>query len=210
MADGAQFALAPGAQSPAPARRSAGPVPASAARPVVARGREPAPRRLLFAGCVPDPRWASVLARRGIQVEITSAEEAIRRLVDPANACLVLDADAAQSHAALRDELARAAAAGPVALLASAPALFAAMADWKAFGVAHVLLKPVELDELLAIVEPASAPPAPRLPSLERLQREYIRAVLVSCDGNVSEAARQLGMYRQSLQRMLRRHPAGR
>ena len=84
------------------------------------------------------------------------------------------------------------------------------MADWKACGVAHVLLKPVDLDELLAITEPAGAPSAPRLPSLERLQREYIRAVLDSCSGNVSEAARQLGMYRQSLQRMLRRHPAAR
>jgi len=48
------------------------------------------------------------------------------------------------------------------------------------------------------------------LPSLERIQWEYIHAVLGSCDGNVSEAARQLGIYRQSLQRMLRRHPPNR
>jgi two-component system response regulator RegA len=45
------------------------------------------------------------------------------------------------------------------------------------------------------------------LPTLERMQWEYIHAVLDSCQGNVSEAARRLRMHRQSLQRMLRRHP---
>lgn len=44
-------------------------------------------------------------------------------------------------------------------------------------------------------------------PSLERIQWEYIHAVLESCGGNISEAARQLGVHRQSLQRMLRRLP---
>ena len=44
-------------------------------------------------------------------------------------------------------------------------------------------------------------------PSLECIQWEYIHAVLEACDGNISEAARQLGMHRQSLQRMLRRLP---
>jgi ActR/RegA family two-component response regulator len=44
-------------------------------------------------------------------------------------------------------------------------------------------------------------------PSLERIQWEYIHAVLESCNGNISEAARQLGVHRQSLQRMLRRLP---
>ena len=150
------------------------------------------------------------LARRGVDVETVRLEEAAVRLGDGPHTCLVIDADAAESQAGLRAELERVAALGTVALLASAPALFSAMADWKACGVAHVLLKPVDLDELLAITEPAGIPPAPRLPSLERLQREYIRAVLDSCSGNVSEAARQLGMYRQSLQRMLRRHPSAR
>jgi DNA-binding NtrC family response regulator len=44
-------------------------------------------------------------------------------------------------------------------------------------------------------------------PTLQRVQWEYIHAVLGSCNGNISEAARQLGLYRQSLQRMLRRQP---
>ncbi|MEY2933118.1 MAG: hypothetical protein RL033_3867, partial [Pseudomonadota bacterium] len=41
----------------------------------------------------------------------------------------------------------------------------------------------------------------PSWPSLERIQWEYIHAVLDACGGNISEAARQLGMHRQSLQR---------
>jgi two-component system response regulator RegA len=55
---------------------------------------------------------------------------------------------------------------------------------------------------------PAAAPvDSSSWPSLERIQWEYIHAVLESCGGNISEAARQLGVHRQSLQRMLRRLP---
>lgn len=71
----------------------------------------------------------------------------------------------------------------------------------------RVLLDSQSPDLRLIITSPDAAPAAPRLPSLERLQWEYIHAVLGSCAGNVSEAARQLGMHRQSLQRMLRRNP---
>jgi ActR/RegA family two-component response regulator len=62
----------------------------------------------------------------------------------------------------------------------------------------------------LIISSPDAAQAVPRLPSLERLQWEYIHAVLSWCAGNVSEAARQLGIHRQSLQRMLRRNPPSR
>jgi len=44
-------------------------------------------------------------------------------------------------------------------------------------------------------------------PSLARLEREHIETVLVQCGGNVSEAARRLGIHRQSLQRKLRKYP---
>ena len=61
---------------------------------------------------------------------------------------------------------------------------------------------------LVAELPPASSPVLAAgacWPSLERIQWEYIHAVLDACGGNISEAARQLGMHRQSLQRMLRR-----
>jgi len=41
--------------------------------------------------------------------------------------------------------------------------------------------------------------------SLARVEREYIESILAKCDGNVSKAARILGLHRQSLQRKLRK-----
>jgi len=73
-----------------------------------------------------------------------------------------------------------------------------------------VLVKPVPDGQLILAIAGVAKPSHAgfqRVPTLERMQWEYIRAVLGSCDGNVSEAARQLGIYRQSLQRMLRRLP---
>jgi two-component system response regulator RegA len=37
-----------------------------------------------------------------------------------------------------------------------------------------------------------------------------LNRVLTDCDGNVSEAARQLGMHRRSLQRKLAKYPGAR
>ncbi len=45
------------------------------------------------------------------------------------------------------------------------------------------------------------------IPSLDRVEWEYLQRVLADCDGNVSDAARRLGMHRRSLQRKLSRIP---
>lgn len=42
--------------------------------------------------------------------------------------------------------------------------------------------------------------------SLARIEWEHIHSVLLGCHGNVSEAARVLGLHRRSLQRKLRRN----
>jgi ActR/RegA family two-component response regulator len=49
--------------------------------------------------------------------------------------------------------------------------------------------------------------PVIQVPSLARAEWDYIRLVLESCGGNVSETARRLSISRRSLQRKLRRHP---
>jgi two-component system, response regulator RegA len=41
------------------------------------------------------------------------------------------------------------------------------------------------------------------IPTLERVEWEYLQRVLADCEGNVSDAARRLGMHRRSLQRKL-------
>lgn len=41
--------------------------------------------------------------------------------------------------------------------------------------------------------------------TLDAVERDHIARVLALCGGNISEAARRLGLYRSSLQRKLRR-----
>ena len=48
------------------------------------------------------------------------------------------------------------------------------------------------------------------VPSLERVEYEYLQRVLADCSGNVSEAARRLRMHRKSLQRKIGRNPPSR
>ena len=44
-------------------------------------------------------------------------------------------------------------------------------------------------------------------PTLARVEWEHISRVLADVNGNISEAARRLGVYRQTLQRRLRKKP---
>ena len=45
------------------------------------------------------------------------------------------------------------------------------------------------------------------VPSLARAEWEHINRVLADCEGNISEAARRLGLHRRSLQRKLQKRP---
>jgi two-component system response regulator RegA len=76
-------------------------------------------------------------------------------------------------------------------------------------GAVHYLTKPAEVEEVLAAferTEPAVEIPAPGNPrSLEEVEWEHLQKVLTDCAGNISEAARRLGMHRRSLQRKLAR-----
>ena len=80
-------------------------------------------------------------------------------------------------------------------------------------GALHYLQKPVDADELLAAFArggplPVDEVPAePAAPSLARAEWEHIQRVLADAGGNVSEAARRLGLHRKSLQRKLQKHP---
>ncbi|HOV59315.1 MAG TPA: helix-turn-helix domain-containing protein, partial [Rhodanobacteraceae bacterium] len=48
-------------------------------------------------------------------------------------------------------------------------------------------------------------PDAP--PPLKRLEWEHIQRILAESDGNISEAARRLGLHRRTLQRKLAKRP---
>jgi two-component system response regulator RegA len=87
-------------------------------------------------------------------------------------------------------------------------------------GAAHYLTKPADIDEILAGFEqgseqgfervPSTAPPPARIPTLARVEWEHIERVMVECGGNVTQAARLLGLHRRSLQRKLAKHPGPR
>jgi two-component system response regulator RegA len=70
-------------------------------------------------------------------------------------------------------------------------------------GAVDFLTKPLGAAQILEALR--EGPPSPR--SLARVEYEYIRRTLDSCDGNVSEAARCLRIHRRSLQRKLRKRP---
>ncbi len=80
-------------------------------------------------------------------------------------------------------------------------------------GAVHYLSKPADADEILAAFSRKEAPPLSPLPtdfaapSLARAEWEHINRVLSDCGGNISEAARRLGMHRRTLQRKLSKYP---
>jgi two-component system response regulator RegA len=77
-------------------------------------------------------------------------------------------------------------------------------------GAVAYLTKPVDAEQVeraFAGEEDGTEIPIPeKFQSLYRHEREYIEYVLAECDGNISQAARRLGLHRQSLQRKLRKY----
>jgi two-component system response regulator RegA len=81
-------------------------------------------------------------------------------------------------------------------------------------GARDYLTKPANADQILAAFE--AEPEAPsediefEIPSLAKVEREHIERVLQECNGNVSKAARVLGMHRRTLQYKLAKFPVRR
>ena len=78
-------------------------------------------------------------------------------------------------------------------------------------GATHYLTKPAGVDEienaLMCDKGDAETPLEKRPVSVKRLEWEHLQKVLMECGGNISEAARTLGMHRRTLQRKLRKRP---
>ena len=78
-------------------------------------------------------------------------------------------------------------------------------------GAVNFLPKPADADDILAAFqreegeEAAQPETAVETPSLARAEWEHINRVLADSGGNISEAARRLGIHRRSLQRKLAR-----
>ncbi len=78
-------------------------------------------------------------------------------------------------------------------------------------GAIHYLTKPTDADQIMNAFNEDKGRPGTDVRdkpmSLDRLEWEHIQKVLGDCDGNVSAAARQLGMHRRTLQRKLAKRP---
>lgn len=78
-------------------------------------------------------------------------------------------------------------------------------------GAVNFLSKPADADDILSAFVRGDSPSVPAgavafpAPSLARNEWEHIHRVLSDCGGNISEAARRLGIHRRSLQRKLRK-----
>jgi two-component system response regulator RegA len=83
-------------------------------------------------------------------------------------------------------------------------------------GADHYLSKPADADQILSAYESlrratSDAAQVPEtVPSLARVEWEHMQRVITDCDGNISQAARLLGIHRRSLQRKLSKFPPAR
>lgn len=84
-------------------------------------------------------------------------------------------------------------------------------------GAADYLSKPLDFPRILAaLLGTQDTPDAEQRevdfasPSLARIEWEHIQRVLLECDGNITRAAKTLGLHRRSLQRKLDKYPARR
>ncbi|HEY6527468.1 MAG TPA: response regulator [Cellvibrionaceae bacterium] len=81
-------------------------------------------------------------------------------------------------------------------------------------GALNYFCKPIDVDEILkAFCDtplPADESTPISIPSLDRIEWEHIQKALQDCQGNISAAARLLGMHRRTLQRKLQKRPTAR
>lgn len=81
-------------------------------------------------------------------------------------------------------------------------------------GAFNYLTKPADADQIVAaFLRESLAPIAeedakPSVPSLPQVEWEHLQRVLTDCGGNISKAAKLLGMHRRSLQRKLAKLPS--
>jgi two-component system response regulator RegA len=159
-------------------------------------------------------RLARAFRERGFEVrEARDASEAARRAGDeaPTHALVDLRLTDASGLEVVRTLVA--ADAAVVVVVLTGYGSIATALEAVRLGARHYLTKPADVDEILTAFDrdPAGPPAGPSpVPTLARVEWEHINRVLADCGGNVSEAARVLGIHRRSLQRKLARFPSPR
>lgn len=159
-------------------------------------------------------RLGAALRKRGERVRLAAtAEEALREVLHEAPDRVVLDLRLGDRSGL--EVLARLQELSPQSrvVILTGYGSIATTVDAMRLGAVNYLAKPVDADQVLAAFARSEAPPlAPEeadyeAPSLARLEWDHIQRVLSDCGGNISKAARLLGLHRRTLQRKLQTTP---
>jgi two-component system, response regulator RegA len=158
-------------------------------------------------------RLVRAFAERGFLAQGAASVSEARRLSEEAPEYAVVDLRIGDESGldVLRTLLARDPATRVVVLTGYGS--IATAVEAMRLGAVHYLTKPADADQILAALKHTasdSVPPANEPLSLARAEWEHINHVLVSVSGNISEAARRLGLHRRSLQRKLAKYPPSR
>jgi two-component system response regulator RegA len=157
-------------------------------------------------------RLARALRARGYTVQTAaSVADALARLETEMPDALVVDLRMpGESGMALIPHVKAMEAATRILVLTGYGSIATAVEAMR-LGAMGYLTKPADAEEILRALEGQTAPPAlPETlstPSLARAEWEHMQRILADCAGNVSEAARRLGIHRRSLQRKLQKVP---
>lgn len=155
------------------------------------------------------------LSAREFQVQVANDGPSALALVrehKPDHAVLDLKLGEENGLALIPDLLA--AHAGLRILLLTGYASIATAVEAIKRGAHDYLAKPVDADQVVAALLGTREDVATDVselevhtPPLRRLEWEHIQRVLTECEGNISEAARRLGLHRRTLQRKLAKRP---
>lgn len=160
-------------------------------------------------------RMAKALGARGFEVtRAATAGDAVASARQDSPECALVDLRLPDGHGLdVVAELHAIDATTRIVVLTGYGAIATAVESLKR-GASDYLTKPVDADQVAAAFDAQSAP-ADHLreftvPSLARVEWEHIQRVMTECQGNVSQAARVLGLHRRSLQRKLSKYPVNR
>lgn len=156
---------------------------------------------------------ARAFERRGLEVRAAPGFEAARALLesDYSPELAVVDLKMPDGSGLTLVELLHQADPNTKTVVLTGYGSIATAIDAVRLGATYFLQKPADADEVLGAFlrdgPQQESPQAPKAPSLARAEWEHINRVLNDCSGNISEAARRLGLHRRSLQRKLQKFP---
>lgn len=158
-------------------------------------------------------RLALAFQERGFRVSVASnAEEASRVFQAAPTELAVLDLRMPGKPGLVLLQELRAFSPNTKFLILSGFGSIATAIDAIRLGATNFLPKPADVDDILTafarggseVAVPDAEEDVP-VPTLAQAEWEHIHRILADCGGNISEAARRLGIHRRSLQRKLRK-----